>query len=435
MSQLSVGSSHSGDHSGHGAHAEPQVAARAALKPELVRANPGQFAMLAYALMLVGVLALILTGVIGYGDREAARQAIGAYHIGFVYCVTVALGALGFQMILQQFNAGWSAAPRRQAENIASLVWVCLLLFIPVAANALIGTEESRLFKWMSPEHVAGDLLYQKKAAWLNVDFWLVRAAVYFFIWITLALTLSRLSLKQDATGDRWLTARARFISSFGLLLFALSAAFASFDWLMGLDHHWFSTMFGVTFFAGAVVASTSTIIIILALFVNSGKLKGLVTSEHFHDLGKVLFAFTVFWAYVNFSQYFLIWYSNIPEETAFYNLRQMGNWREVGIFLAVGHFIVPFLIVLFRFVKRSPRLLMLVGLWMLFMHAIDLYYMVRPVIKTVPLGERLHLDIIGIAGPVLLMMGLILRRVAAHPLIPLKDPRLHEAIEHKNYV
>lgn len=434
MSQASLSHGHGHDHAAHG-HVEPQIAARALLKPELVNCESGMFRMLGYGLMLAGVLGLVLTGVIGFGSKEASRQAVAAYHMGFLFCVGLSVGCLGFQMILQQFNAGWSAALRRQAENVAAMVWVCALLFIPIALNAFLVNDEYKLFSWMSLEHTAGDVLFQKKAAWLNPEFWAIRSAVYFLVWIALSQRLARLSRKQDETGDRWLTAKARRTSSYGLLLFALTTAFASFDWLMSLDYHWFSTMFGVYFFAGSIVSAVAVIILILGLAVGAGKLTGLVTSEHFHDAGKLLFAFIVFWAYVTFSQYFLIWYSNIPEESAFYNLRQIGAWRQVSIFLAFGHFIIPFLFVLFRGTKRNRRLLMLAALWMLAMHALDLFYIVRPVLKSVPLGERLHLDVLGLLGPVCLFLGLVLRKVVSAPLMPLKDPRLHEALEHKNYV
>jgi hypothetical protein len=436
VSQISIGHDHAENGHGAGHHAiEPQVAARAQLKPELVRCERGAFKMLSAGLMFIGVLAIILTVVIGFGAKEAGKQALSAYHTGVIYCIGLCLGCLGAQMVFQQFNAGWTAAIRRQAENVSSLIWVCAILFVPVIVNAYYSGDEFKLFGWMSPEHTAGDVLFQKKAVWLNLDFWTVRTAVYFFLWTFLALTLAKWSRRQDENGDRWLTAKARKLSAFGLLAYFLTSAFASFDWIMSLDYHWFSTMFGVYFFAGCALSAVALLIMIHAMLLNSGKLKGIVTSEHFHDMGKLLFAFTVFWAYVSFSQYFLIWYSNIPEETAFFNLRQTGDWLTIAKVLCVGHFIVPFLVVLFRPVKRSPRLLMLAALWMLVMHALDLFFIIRPNLREIALGERLHLDVIGIVGPLFLFLGLVLRKVVSAPLIPLKDPRLHEALAHKNYV
>lgn len=434
MSEISA-THHHGSHAEGHSHAEPQIAARSRLLPSAVTADRGTLRTVSMGMMFVGAIALVVLVILGFSAEGAGRQAIAAYHAGFLFCVGVALGCLGIQMILHQFNAGWSAAPRRTAEGIASLLPLCALLFVPVLVNALIGSDSTKLFKWMVPSYVAGDVLFEHKQGWLNVNFWIVRSAVYFGLWSMLALKLYQWSRKQDLSGDRWLTAKARRMSSYGLLIFALSSAFASFDWLMGLDFHWFSTMFGVYFFAGSVLSAICTIVLVLAMLSNAGKLKSVVTPEHFHDMGKMMLAFTVFWAYIAFCQYFLIWYSNIPEETAFYNLRQQGDWRYLSIFLVLGHFVVPFLVLLFRGVKRTPRLLAFVAAWLLIMHAVDLFYIVRPVIKESKLGERLIMDVFGIAGPALVFLGLAIRRVVSAPLIPLKDPRLHEALEHKNYV
>ncbi len=426
MSQIASGHSHGHDHAAHG-HGHVVV-----LDEATARGGLGKFAP---ALWFVGIVGLVVA-VLGANTtgEHGKGHALAAYHVGFLYSLGLALGCLGFTMILQQFNAGWSAAVRRQAENVASLIPVVLLLFIPVVVLEVF-VFHGKLFHWMHEGVGESDPVLQKKAGYLNVGRWLAFAALYFIIWTVLATKLRGYSVRQDATGDKWLTARARRMSSYGLLLFALSTAFASFDWLMTMDPHWFSTMFGVYFFAGSIMSAIALIIIVLGLLKMNGKLEGVVTAEHFHDLGKLLLSFTIFWAYITFCQYFLIWYSNIPEETAFYNLRQSHGYEKLGLILCFGHFLIPFVILLFRQVKRNYKLLMLVAAWQLVMHAIDLLYMVRPIVHGVDFGTHIWLDILGLLGPLCIFLGFVAWRVGTAALVPLKDPRLPETLEHKNYV
>jgi hypothetical protein len=430
---------------GHGSHDDPHaphVEARKHLDMSAVVLPPGSGKVVSGLFVLLGVLCIAITfglGMTAGGADAAAKHAaqahsLAGYHMGFLYVLGLALGCLGLQMILQQFNAGWSAAVRRQAEVVASLMWVPALLFIPIAFLE-VKVYNGALFHWMNEAYTAGDPIYAKKADWLNETGWIIRAIVYFAIWISLSTVLYRLSRKQDETGDRWLTARGRFISSFGLLIFALSTALASFDWLMSLDYHWFSTMFGVYFFAGCTLSTLCLLAVVMCTLRANGRFGATFTAEHQHDLGKLVLAFTVFWAYVTFCQYFLIWYSNIPEESAFYTFRKDGGYMRMFQILCVGHFLLPFVVLLFRKTKRSTLLLRVVAIWLLVMHAIDLYFMVRPNLKDVKLGDAVHLDILGIVGPVLLFVGLYIWKLSKVPLVPIKDPRLHEVLEHKNYV
>lgn len=431
MSQIAAGHAHGHHHEPEPAH----VAARRQLDLSAVTLAPGAGAMLSNILLLAGILGLVVVGVTAGSD---IRHAMAAYHTGFIYTVGIAVACLGIQMIFQQFNAGWAAAVRRQAENVSSCIFVCALLFAPIVILEVF-VFHGKLFKWMDPallDHASPkyDILAEKKSGFLNAPFWVARAVLYFAIWIFLARTLGGLSRRQDETGDKWLTARARRISSVGLLLFALTSAFAAFDWLMSLDYHWFSTMFGVYFFAGAIRAAVALLIVILGVLMIRGKLGAAYTEEHLHDTGKLLFAFTVFWAYITFCQYFLVWYSNIPEETAFYNLRNSAKWQPFPAVLVVFNFVVPFLLLLIRNVKRNPRLLVPVALWCLVAYAMDLYYIVRPIVATKP-WDNIIVDVFGLIGPVCLFLGVVVRKVASTPLIPIKDPRLHEVLHHKNYV
>lgn len=434
MSQITADHSHS--HAGGHHHDEPHIAASKKLDPSLVTMVPRSGTMLMSAFFFVGLVSIVVL-LVSIGAPGGMKHVMGSWHTGVLYALGLMLGCLGFQMILQQVNAGWSAAPRRQAENIGSLAWVTALLAVPVFAIELL-SKAPVLFKWMDPTVTAGDPVYAHKAGFLNPSFWAVRAVVYFLIWIALGTRLFRLSRQQDVNGDKWITAKARFISSFGLLFFALSTAFASFDWLMSLDYHFFSTMFGVYFFAGSMVSAIALLLVILTTLRIKGKLGPAFTKEHQHDLGKLLFAFTVFWAYITLSQYFLIWYGNVPEETAFYVIRKEGVWRTISIIICAGHFAVPFLLLLVRDIKRNPHTLRFVALWMLVMHAIDLFYIVRPAIEShggVKLGQNIWVDVFGILGPACIFLGFVVWRLTSAPLVPLKDPRLHEVLEHKNYV
>ena len=432
MSQIAARSG-TGAHMGH----EPaHVAARRELDLNAVTLAPGATSMLSNLFLIAGLLFVAALVVTSWGGDIA--HAMAAYHMGFMYCVGLAVACLGMQMIFQQFNAGWAAAVRRQAENISSCVWVCALLFVPIVVLEMF-FYHGKLFHWMDPSLTDPlsshyDTLAVKKQAFLNPAFWLVRAGIYFAIWIFLATKLGRMSREQDRTGDKWLTARARRISSVGLLLFALTAAFASFDWLMSLDYHWFSTMFGVYFFAGAIRAAVALITIILCVLMIRGKLGAAFTKEHLHDTGKLLFAFTVFWAYITFCQYFLIWYSNIPEETAWYNARVSPAWQPFPAIMVAFNFVLPFLLLLVRVLKRNPRTLAPIALICMIAYAMDLYFVVRAMIGAAP-WDHMLIDFFGLLGPLCLFLGVVIRKIGTAPLIPLKDPRLHEVLGHKNYV
>ncbi|MDX2114431.1 MAG: quinol:cytochrome C oxidoreductase [Planctomycetota bacterium] len=374
------------------------------------------------------------------GTDKVAKIALHAYQAGFMASLAMALGALGFTMIFHQTNAGWVASIRRQFENLMSIVWVGLVLFV-VGVLFHLGmqlTKQVYLFEWMNPAYVEGDKLYEHKSGFLNVPFFYVRAAIYFVVWLGLSQLLWSFSTRQDQDGDKWHTVSARKLSAPGLLLFAFTTAFAGFDWVMSLDFHWFSTMFGVYYFAGAAVSCLALVTLTLIILRGFGRLHVAFTEEHLHDLSKLLFAFTVFWAYISFSQYFLIWYANIPEETAWMLRRKEGPWEWLSWTLPIGHFIVPFVFLISRPVRRSRAAVALGCLWLLGMHLLDLYWAVRPEVWNKETSQAVGphwVDIPGILGPFLVFLGMYVRRVASGPLMPLHDPRLPEALVHKNYV
>lgn len=458
MSQIASGA-HSHDHAGGHGHAAGHAHSHGVNPSLLTRENThmpeswgkGLFGVLA----LVGLLGCGLTAAYPYIDTSegAAKHAMASYHVGFVVSLTLMLGSLAYVLIMHLTKAGWSVPIRRQAENVAALMPLGILLAIPVVVFG------PKLFKWMNPalNDAASpmfDAILHEKASYLSTNFFYVRLGVYFLIWTYLALRLRGWSRQQDVTGDKSLTTRAGTTSAWGILAFALSLAFAGMDLVMSLDYHWFSTMFGVYIFAGSILSGVALLIILMTIIRSSGRLNGLLSKEHFHDQGKLLFAFMVFWAYIGFSQYFLLWYANIPEETAWINARGAGvftdsAWKPVFLLLCFGHFLAPFPILLFRKVKRTPMLASLFAAWLIAMHCVDMFWLIRPItspdtyalavdgtvtLATSSLGLA-WVDATGLLGPLCLTLAGAVHLMRTSPLIPLKDPRLIEAAEHKNYV
>ncbi len=421
----------------------PHVRARAKLNEDQMRFAPGTGSKLYVPLGVLGVILIAATLLVGMMGGSA-KQAMGAYHVGVMLTLYLSIGGLALVMILQQFNAGWAVTVRRPLEALGSIIPLCFILFIPILLIEIF--SGGLIFKWMDPaltdpKSSSYDVLAAHKKPFLNTTFFAVRVFFYFGLWSYFGWRLWGLSRRQDETGDKWLTARARYLSSFGIPLVALTAAFASFDWMMSLDFHWYSTMFGVYFFAGALMSTVAVLALVLSVLKQKGKLGDAVNAEHLHDVGKLLLSFTVFWGYIAFGQYFLIWYSNIPEESAWFWLRQQEatGWKSVFILLCFGHFLIPFLYLLFRRVKRTAILLSIAAVWLLIMHVVDVLFIIKPALgkpgAPMPAMESVWLDVLGLAGPVCLFTAALIWRITSSPLIPIKDPRLHESLAHKNVV
>ncbi len=367
-------------------------------------------------------------------QRDPQRFAFSylfAFSVGF----TLGLGSLFWVMLHHATNSSWSTVVRRQMENLASLLpWIFLLL-TPV----LIMRHD--LYKWMTISEPGVDALLDNKRAYLNEPFFFVRAAFYALLFCGLALGLRRWSLRQDKDGDpRW-TIRSQGWT-YGLLLpFALTLTLAVIDYLMALNHHWFSTMWGVYIFAGSALNAMAVLIVVMTALRSTGHLEGVVTLEHFHLMGKLLFAFTVFWAYIAFSQFFLIWYANIPEETVYFLFRNTDAWYYFSLALVAGHFFAPFLILILRDVKRAPVPLSLVAVWTLLMHLVDMYLVVIPnyglkalategfeAAARAAFSPRLS-DFVALVAVLAPLAAIFLFRLPGRPLFPARDPRLQESL------
>ncbi len=428
----------------HAPHTYPELRGDNIAPPSAAKGLAGVF-------LIIGLAGL---GATVAGGMAAGKplQALAAYHVGACMALTMSLGCMFLVMVFHLTSAGWASTIRRQCENVMALVpWCGLMVVIGIVIDTMMGKSGDRqLWSWLNDANAHNTLL-QGKAGFLNPKFFAIRAAVYLTVWTVLSRALLSLSIRQDRGPDVSLNARAKWMSSWGMLLFALSVAFASFDWLMSLDFTFFSTMWGVYFFAGSAYSGVALTIIICAWLRRQGKLQGVVTSEHFHDIGKLLLVFTVFWTYVAFSQYFLIWYSNIPEETAFFNARVpsphepdgpvvANNWVYVGALLCIMHFALPFPILLFRGVKQRYMLLTVMAVLALVAHFIDLFWIVRPVVYPGNVEDPIGLsswwiDAAGVAGVLGVFGFLVMRRISSGPLVAVNDAWIDEAMHHKNYV
>lgn len=380
----------------------------------------------------VGVVFTLVTIVLARGSDESAKQFFHSWLVAVVFFLCISLGSLFFVLIHHATKAGWGIVVRRLAENLACAVPLLALLFIPAVAYGMYD-----LFHWTHAEAVAHDRLLQVKAPWLNeTGFW-IRTPIYFAVWTALALYYRNASRRQDDSGDEALSHRMARFSPVGVALFAVTLTFAGFDWLMSLEPHWYSTMFGVYLFAGTVVSAFAALTVLTLLLERTGHFRGVITGEHLHDLGKLLFAFTVFWAYIAFSQFFLIWYANIPEETNWFLSRLHGtdgnpaSWRAATMLLAIGHFAVPFFFLMPRTIKRNRVLLLIGALWMLFMHLWDVFWLVMPNLHREMTFSLLDLtSLLGVGGLFVAVVGWLLNRGA---LLPTRDPRLVESLAFEN--
>lgn len=395
---------------------------------------------IAIPLIFAGLVATIVAIITGFSMSGHEMHMLASIEVGLFTALAISLGGMFWVMVFHSLNAGWSITLRRQFENLGAVIWfpAALLVIITIIEIASGGI----MLKWIDYEGY--NYLLKVKKPYLNTTGptgLIVRVAIYVIAWIMISRYFIGSSKKQDQTGDRRLSRKARRVAGFAIPVFALTTTFAAFDFLMSPDYRFFSTMWGVYYFASCGLAGVSAIAIVAFFLRRAGKLEGLVTSEHSHDLGKLVFAFTVFWAYISFSQYFLIWYSNIPEETAWFYVRQEYGYNWLFWVLVIGHFVFPFLLLIWRQTKRSLTLLAIISAYMIVMVVLDMVWILRPMADFGSTGVdgtsivRIGLDLLGIFGVLAMYFGLVALKVASGPLLPLKDPMLHEAMKHKNYV
>ncbi|MHB0957086.1 MAG: quinol:cytochrome C oxidoreductase [Pirellulaceae bacterium] len=378
----------------------------------------------------MGVVILALALVFGFMRGDGLAYFLHAYLVSFCFYLSISLGGLFFVALQHASRAGWSVAVRRVAEILAANTLVMALLSLPIFVSLLWGN--TALYEWLDPELVATDHVLSAKKGYLNLPFFILRAVAFFAVWGALVWYFWRRSLEQDDSGDANLTLRMERVSYPALILFAVTITFAAFDWIMSLTPHWYSTIFGVYYFSGAVVGLLATMILILFALQKGGYLTTSVTLDHYHELGKLLFAFIVFWGYIAFSQYMLIWYANIPEETVWYLVRQQSGWIAVSLILVFGHLLIPFFGLMSRSVKRRPAVLAFWAVWMLVVHWVDVHYLIMPhlVKERFPVGP---IDVCCVLGIGAIFVAGLLLFAGQRPLTPTRDPRLGESLGFEN--
>jgi len=371
--------------------------------------------------LIAGLLGLAISGA---GFWASRAQFFLSYLLGFVFWAGLALGCFAVLLLHHTFGAGWGFVIQRTLEAGTRTFPLVAVLFLPL----LLGLHD--LYEWAHVDAVAADPILRHKQPYLNVGFFIARAAFYFAAWIGVSTVLNQWSKRLDATGDPRLAARLRNAGPPGLLVYGLTATFAMVDWVMSLDPHWFSTMFGLMFIAGQVLATIAFATLIARLLSDGEPISGFARPAHFHDLGNLLLAFTMIWAYLSFSQFLIIWSGNAPETITFYKARSSGGWEWIALVLVAFGFALPFVILLSRQTKRRIRVLAVVAAIVLVMRFVDLFWVLTPTLHPGRLtlhGSDLAAPI-GIGG---IWLAFFIHQLKRRPLLPQGDPRMKEAPAH----
>jgi hypothetical protein len=370
--------------------------------------------------LIVGVVGLVAAAS---GALLNPGQFFHAYLLAFLFWLAAALGGLALSMLHHMSGGGWGVVLRRIFEAAArTLPWMALL-FVPIAFGM------KSLYPWTDTAMVAGDHILSGKAAYLNTPFFLVRAAIYFAIWCGLAFVLSRWSAEQDRTGDPALGVRMQRVSAGGLVIYVLSMTFASIDWAMSMEPHWFSTMYGFLFVIGQAIMGLAIAIIVARRLSKEAPMAGVYNPAHFHDFGKLLFAFSMVWAYLAFSQFLIIWSANLPEEIPWYQHRMHHGWEYLAIVLVACHFVVPFAVLLSRRTKRNATVLARMAMWLIAARLLDLFFLIGP--EAYPEGLRVHwLDLAAVIGLGGIWVSLFIGNLKSRSLLPVHDGDFEHALQ-----
>jgi hypothetical protein len=367
--------------------------------------------------LMVGLAAVLLAVVSLLLDRQ---QFFRSYLFAYLYWTGMALGCLAILLMHHVVGGKWGMVIRRLCEAGARTLPFMGLLLVPV----LLGM--TALYPWAQPE-AAQDANIRSKAAYLNVPFFVARSVFYFAIWFLYSHVLSKWSTELDRTHDSRLIAKMRGLSAPGLVVFTLTTTFAFIDWIMSLEPHWFSTIYGAMFMIGEMLESFAFVIALMVILSKAPPLRDYVTPQHIHDLGNMMFAFMVLWAYLSFSQFLIIWAGNLPEEIPWYISRLRGGWGWVALAIVVFHFAVPFLLLLMRGVKRRTDRLFRVALLLIVIRLVDVYWITEPAF----FGQALRFHWADLVMPVAiggLWLAVFFGQLKSKPLVPIGDPRLRGA-------
>ena len=373
-----------------------------------------------------GLIILVIGGALSlfafFVDQE---RAIFNYLVAYTMLVSIGLGSLFLIALEYIAGADWSTPIRRIPEFFGGLLPVLLILVIPL----LVFNHD--LFHWAHKEAVADDKILQGKAPYLNVTFFVIRTFIFIGLWVLFYLLLIRNSKKQDDSKDQSLTKKSIRLSAIFIPVFALSITFTAIDFIMSLEPHWFSTIFGVYYFAGTVVAALAAVTIAVVLLKEKGYFSPWMTDDHLFSLGALLFAFVNFWAYIAFSQFLLIWYADLPEETSWFLTRWNGSWSVFSIALIFIHFAVPYFALLTQPSKKNPKVLKFIAVWLLFAHLFDLFWMIMPNMGTMKNGYSFSwIDLVFPIAAIGIVILVFVNRAKKNNLIPIGDPKLKRGID-----
>ncbi|MES2709549.1 MAG: hypothetical protein V4726_23330 [Verrucomicrobiota bacterium] len=443
------------------------------LPPEGEKLQITKFVSWRAILLLTGVAGVAASALIFFGGGEAANSYAFSYLFALEVFFTITTGALFWVLLHNASNSSWGVAIRRIPEVMTQLYLPLFVLALPIFSPFPLGSIKKpewtqRMYEWIgihaqiaqTPPSGATNLrdglamnhgteLLYKKFPYLHngldphgglLPGWDIRAVLFFGILFLVGLKMRNLSLEQDRTGAVEPTFKARFHACWMLPVFAVCSTFASIDWIMSLNYTWFSTMFGVNIFAGAALASMAAMILIVGTLVKTGHFKHIVTEEHFHLMGKLMHAFIIFWAYIAFSQFFLIWYANIPEETQFYAIRNTEGWWYFSLAMVFAHFAVPFVFLLKRDSKRNLNAVMAAAVFVIGVHMLELYWMIIPErgrslynFTTAPESGTFIRDVLFDGLAFVTFAGVygffLIRNLSKHSLYPCGDPRLEESV------
>ncbi|HKE25783.1 MAG TPA: hypothetical protein VKB88_25670 [Bryobacteraceae bacterium] len=372
--------------------------------------------------LAAGAVGLLLTvaGVFLVSPNQFYRSYLWSY----VFYLGVSLGCLAWLMLQYLTGGAWGVVIRRPAEAAARTLPLLAVLFIPIVVGI------PNLYRWSHADAVAADEILQHKQTYLNVPFFLIRAAAYFIGWNFLGWYLNRWSAVEDSEGGMRPHKKMAFISGPGLVFWGFSITFMAVDWVLSLDPHWFSTMFGLLFMAGQGLSSMAFLVTLLVLLFHRRPMSEILTARHLHDLGKFLLMMVMVWAYFAFSQFLIIWAGNLPDEIPWYLERLSGGWQYIGLLLVLGHFALPFALLLSRDLKRNFKFLASLAVFILLMRYVDLFWLVAPDFAK----GGFHMSWMDITAPIGIggiWLAYFLAQLEKRPLLPVNEPHLVEALEH----
>ncbi len=380
---------------------------------------PTRYTRLGVLLLAIG----LVFGIVAFITDQ--NRAVFNYLIAYSFMISIGLGSLFLIALEYIVGAVWSVPIRRIVEFFAATIPFLAILVIPLLFNM------HELFHWSHEEAVAGDEILEGKAPYLNVPFFIIRVFVLIGIWSLFYFFFIRNSKKQDTTKDQNLTKLNIKLSAVFIPVFAISITITAIDWLMSIEPHWFSTIFGVYFFSGTVIASLAAVTLATVLLKENGYLHPSITNDHLYSLGGLMFAFINFWAYIAFSQFMLIWYADLPEESFWFLQKWNGNWAVFSILLIIIHFVVPYAALLAHPAKKNPKRLKFIAVWLLFAHLFDLFWLVMP--ESNQLSEGYSFSWIDLVFPIAIVGVLMLifkMKAKKENLLPIGDPKLKRGLE-----